>query len=497
MHRDVQIALFGVGLLAAPLFAQDWENVDFVTHSTLQAVQPDGRSAYQGGFPLRVVGIALLNTEDWLDPTPAYTPAYVPYAMGGEAELFVQALDRSTLDVLGVEYYDPDDFGGTAAWMGQNYGNLPFKGDPYFSYTDAEWTAELGRLNWFGGDSVTDPIRAGDLVEIRARAGLHYEGKLNINEQHDKDPAKDFEVVRLAADIGLPAPALITLADLKYPDDTDIFDATRATGGERYQTTRVQLQNVWIDSSHSQSWLAGDDLWVTDGTRTLRIQLGANPAFDGTAIFEANEPFDVVGVLNQAATDGTYSTDGYYLIALKPTDFFSPPPAVVAVDSVKNHGTAGELAIDLPLVDGVEPRVGGPTQLVVAFDRDVYGSGGPPVDDVAVSSGTVEDVTIAGNVVTANLSGVPDATVLTVAFPGIESDEGQPCTDTLCIRVLAGDVNGDGEVSIFDLVTVRDNTGLMATEANCRGDVNGDGGINIFDLVTVRDQTGGTVGSCP
>jgi hypothetical protein len=30
-----------------------------------------------------------------------------------------------------------------------------------------------------------DPLRAGDLVEIRARGGLSYAGKMNVNEQHD------------------------------------------------------------------------------------------------------------------------------------------------------------------------------------------------------------------------------------------------------------------------------------------------------------------------
>jgi len=165
------------------------------------------------------------------------------------------------------------------------------------------------------------------------------------------------------------------------------------------------------------------------------------------------------------------------------------PPVIVAASSVKTHEAAGDWGIDLSLTgDGVECRTGGPTQLVITFDQDVYGSGS--LSDVWLSAGTVDGVTIAGNTVTVDLSGALNAMVLTVAFPGIENIEGQLCDDTLCIRVLAGDVNGDGEVSIFDLVTVRDNTGLPVTEANCRGDVNGDGEINIFDLVLVRDQTG-------
>jgi len=169
------------------------------------------------------------------------------------------------------------------------------------------------------------------------------------------------------------------------------------------------------------------------------------------------------------------------------------PPVVVAAESVKSHGTAGDLGSDMLLSgDGVECRTGGPTQLVVTFDQDVYGSGS--LSDVWLSAGTVDGVTIAGNTVTVDLSGALNGTVLTVAFPGIENSTGQTYLETLCIRVLAGDVNGDGEVSIFDLVTVRDNTGQPVTEANCRSDANGDGEINIFDLVLVRDQTGTLVG---
>ena len=484
MLRNVRFALCGVALLAAPLFAQNWETVQIVPHSTLQAVHPDGRSAYTGGFPLRVIGIALHNTEDWLDPTPGYTPTFQPGQMGGQAELFVQALDRSTLDLLGVEYYDPADFGGTAAWIGQNYGNLPWKGDSYFSYTDAEWTAELGRLNFFGGDGVTDPIRAGDLVEIRARAGLHYAGKLNINEQHEKDPAKDFEVVRLVAGFGLPAPALITLEDLKNPDDTHIFDPTRATGGERYQATRVQIQNVWTDAS--QSWLAGSDLWVTDGTRTFQIRLGNNPSFDGTPWFDVAEPFDVVGVMNQSATDGTYSTDGYYLIVMNATDFFVPPPVIVAAESRKTHGDAGIFDIDV-WAGEIECRTGGVTTLVVTFDQDVA-----PVEwpDVEVSSGLVDDVQIDGAVVTVTISGGVVHGTLTVWFPGLaDAATGKSLvTDTVNALTKLGDVNNSGATDSSDLLLVRDNLFQAITQSNFTTDVNASGAIDATDLLIVRDN---------
>jgi hypothetical protein len=136
---------------------------------------------------------------------------------------------------------------------------------------------------------------------------------------------------------------------------------------------------------------------------------------------------------------------------------------------------------------------------VVTFDAEVLGSdgGSPVVDDVSLSVGTVETVTINSNVVTVDLSGAPDATVLTVAFRGIENGSGQACEDTLCIRVLAGDVNGDGSVSVTDMVGVRNNLGQPVTEANCRSDVNADGTISVTDMVAVRNDLGATVDQCP
>jgi len=293
------IILASVGLAGA----EDWSSVPYIEHSTYQAVNPDGSSAYTGGFPIKLVGVVLNNTEDWLDPTPAYDPGYHPFQLGAQAEFYVQAvnLDGTAWDPFPDDPFD--DFGGTACWMGQNYGNLPWYQDPQFSYTDAEWTAELGRLNLYGGDNVTDPIRAGDLVEIRARAGLHYRGKMNVNEQHSKDPAKDFEIVRLQAEFGLPDPTRLTLGQIKNADDSFIFDPTRRSGGERYQSSLVTIHHVRLEDT--TDWGTDSDLTLLDTTgRSLSIHLGLNPSFDATSggrCSRSDRPCDeLVGVESRA-----------------------------------------------------------------------------------------------------------------------------------------------------------------------------------------------------
>jgi hypothetical protein len=294
--------------------AENWEEVDFIQHSTYQAVNPGGTSAYTGGFPLELRGVVLNNTEDWLDPTAAYDPGVHLFELGGQAEFYIQALD------LPGDTWDDGDFGGTACWIGQNYGNHPWHLDPLLSYTDEAWYSELDRLHvWREGTSVSPLIRAGCLVEIRARAGLYYAGKMNVNEQHNNDSDYDFEIVILDEDYGLPTPAAIRLSAIKDPADVAIFDSIRATGGERYQSTLVEVRNVRL--FEGSGWGRNSDLTLVDDTgRSLEIHLGLNDSFETLPAPEGY--FNVVGIMDQKSSSGV---GGYRLLAMRAGDF-SPVP---------------------------------------------------------------------------------------------------------------------------------------------------------------------------
>ena len=60
---------------------------------------------------------------------------------------------------------------------------------------------------------------------------------------------------------------------------------------------------------------------------------------------------------------------------------------------------------------------------------------------------------------------------------------------------LTGDVNGDDQVNIFDLVIAAGSFGKTST--GIMGDVNGDGGVNIFDLVVVAGNFGQSLTAAP
>lgn len=271
----------GVAIVVAGLAGQagaqepDWSSMLFTSHSAFLAVDANGNGTFPMYGPVRMRGVILNRPQDMLQAT-AGTPGF----MGGQWQVFVQAVDAG-------------DAGGTAAWMGQNIGNI--RGNPADNYTDNEWVSELGRLS-------ADPLsghrfQPGDLVELRARApGLFNAGKTNINEQHYKAPEQDFDIVLIQAGYGLPTPTVIGLADVKDAGDAFLFDQTRATGAERYQGTLVRINGISFVSP--AGWGPNGQLTIQDGSgRTLPVLLGRSRGF--SAYGPPTGTFDIVGIFDQ------------------------------------------------------------------------------------------------------------------------------------------------------------------------------------------------------
>jgi len=291
-HVPVCCALLWVGA-AAEAAEPNWPELPLTRHADYQAVDEngDGTFPWSTSGPVRMRGVLLNNPEDMLN-----TAAGAPGFMGGQWQVFFQATEVG-------------DCGGTALWMGQYIGRVG-SGN---SYTDAQWQAELDRLNF---DPVSGhQIRAGDLIEVRARApGLFRFGKTNINEQHSEDPAADFDVRLVQAGYGLPSPALVALADLKDDSDAFIFQQDRLSGVEQYQGTLVRLNDVHLTST--TGWGPGASLTVTDASgRTMPILLGLGQGFSQFAApLGAGEDglIDVIGILDQEDSNGDDGWRGGY-----------------------------------------------------------------------------------------------------------------------------------------------------------------------------------------
>jgi hypothetical protein len=277
------------------------------THARLQAVQPDGTSAWSGVFPFALRGVILNDPEERLDATPQFLPwsdGANAFRLGGEWEVFLQAVEAG-------------DRGGTACWLGQNYGNLPWLHDEALSYADADWTQETARVSH---DLVNHHcFRKGDLVEVTVNRSLFYAGKRNVNEAHDIDAAADFTLRLLHADYGLPAPETVSLAELVHPGDgnpttaEDIFEASRAAGGEHWQGMRVRLNALRLVDAAGwglRPWNQRTCVATDDAGRFFPLKM---PLTDLGPPLSTNTVFDAIGILDQDSGSGSQGTNGYHL----------------------------------------------------------------------------------------------------------------------------------------------------------------------------------------
>ena len=153
----------------------------------------------------------------------------------------------------------------------------------------------------------------GDLVTVTANGSLFYGGMQNINQEHSTDPANDFTISLVSSNYGLPAAEVISLSsvistNLSATGHYDIFDPTRATGGEHWQGMRVRINGLTLVTTNG--WNTNSD-WdsryctATDG-QGRQFPL-IHPLYDlGPA---PTNRFDATGVFLQesgSGTDGTY-----------------------------------------------------------------------------------------------------------------------------------------------------------------------------------------------
>ncbi len=326
-------AIAAVVAVQAALAGVAWGQV---LHRDVQAVDEDGVGTFQGAATL--TGVLLYNPELRFDATPNFIPWQLDgsstFRLGAQWEIFVQAVDSG-------------DRGGTACWMGQNYGNLPWLRNSALSYTNDAWQAEMDRLNH---DPATGRrFREGDLIRVVASNTLFYSGKTNVNEAHSISPSLDFSLELIDANVGLPEPEAISLAAIKDANDAAIFDPDRLTGGEYYQGVRVIIEDVTlVDAGAWGSDGPFDDraCTITDATgRTLTARMPRSSVLDfGDA---PDGTFDVIGVIDQLSGSSDDGTTGYELFV---TDI-AGDPGDITLDGVVSEADLGILAAHWQDVD--------------------------------------------------------------------------------------------------------------------------------------------------
>ena len=178
----------------------------------------------------------------------------------------------------------------------------------------------------------------GDLVTVTANGSLFYGGMQNINEEHSIDPAYNFSFSLVSSNYGLPAPEVISLSsvistNLSPTGHYDIFDPTRATGGEHWQGMRVRINGLTLVTT--DGWNTNSD-WstrfctATDGEgRQFPL---VHPLYDlGPA---PTNRFDATGIFLQESGSGTDGTFGYELFVQEIA------PSAAAILSIAVQGSS-------------------------------------------------------------------------------------------------------------------------------------------------------------
>ncbi len=219
---------------------------------------------------------------------------------------------------------------------------------------------------------------------------------------------------------------------------------------------------------------------------------GGTPAGSDTlaSIFNGTDPN---GTWRLYVSDDTAASNGGSISGwcLEIGTTASPALQVASAVSRKNHGSAGDFEIDLPLngEPGVECRSsGGAHTLVVTFTNNVVSGNA----SVTAGTGSVSGNPIfSGNTMTVNLTGVADVQQIALSLSNVTDSFNQTLPSTIVrMNVLAGDTNASKTVSAADVSQTKAQAGAPVTSANFRQDVTPTGSISAADISLVKSRSG-------
>jgi hypothetical protein len=223
--------------------------------------------------------------------------------------------------------------------------------------------------------------------------------------------------------------------------------------------------NVAVSNSFNPSEGYPNQSKIGDYITIVSDNTGADVAYSATFNFNASR--------NQ------HEEDVYY-VRVTPTT--TSEINLLSAASRLTHGTAGTFDVNMPLtgVSGVECRNATTYNAVFTFDAPVT------LGEVTVTAGTatVGPITFSGNSMTAQLTGVTAAEVVTLHTQNINGD-GQPHGD-VPFGFLVADADASRVVGKSDQTLVQGQVNQPVTSANFREDLNADGRIRSSDSNLVK-----------
>ncbi|MEP6809493.1 MAG: hypothetical protein ABI992_04565, partial [Chthoniobacterales bacterium] len=202
--------------------------------------------------------------------------------------------------------------------------------------------------------------------------------------------------------------------------------------------------------------------YISDPNSTVRSQRSQNNASDIT-------------------DNSTYSIAG--------NNSCAPAAQLVSAVSRKVHGAAGPFDIKLSPPDadgGIECRstgTAGDYQVVMIFASPVTFA------SATASAGSVTTTSTNANIVTVNLTGVPNAQITTVTLNGATTG-GAPSDIAVPLSLLIGDTTANRAVNSSDVSETKALSGQPLTGDNFRNDVTANGALNSSDVSLIKSKSG-------
>jgi hypothetical protein len=263
-----------------------------------------------------------------------------------------------------------------------------------------------------------------------------------------------------------------------------------------------RIDSVWYDTRNAANNTDSQLFysWSTDGGLTWAPNVAVSDAFNP---FEGYPNQSKIGDYITIVSDNTganvaysatfnfnpgrnqHEEDVYYVRVALPTSVLT----LVSAASRLTHGAAGTFDIAMPLagISGVEDRSSSAYNAVFTFDGPVTSG------QVTVLSGTATVGTISfnGNAMTAPLTGVTSAEVVTLRVQNINGD-GQLHGD-VPFGFLTADISGNRIVDRTDQQQVQATRGQPVTAINFRDDINLNGVVDRPDQQSVQANRGHSI----
>jgi hypothetical protein len=243
------------------------------------------------------------------------------------------------------------------------------------------------------------------------------------------------------------------------------------------------------DSGSSYNPLTGEIRIIVSNSKFRAFEGGATKynAGSGLAGLNVRTYFNRPDPGQRSQNNASDITDdsSYILVG---NAFCAPAAQLVDAVSRKVHGAAGPFDIHLVppgIDDAVECRTGlvpGEHKIILTFAAPVTFS------SVSTSAGSAAASTN-GNIVTVDLTGIPNPSTVTVTLVGASA--GGPAADVpVVMRALLGDVSANRAVNSSDVSEVQAESGHTIIFDNFRDDITTNGEINSSDVSTAQAQSG-------